>query len=95
MIYSSNNHYYTGECVRIFTKRRADTTPTIAGSRSGGLIAQCWASMIAIGEEGYLKHTKDILETTVAIAKGVAGIPGLRLLGEYMNFLTFTNSKTL
>ena len=30
MIDSSNNHCYTGECVRIFTKRRADTTPTIA-----------------------------------------------------------------
>ena len=41
--------------------------------------------MIAIGEEGYLKHTKDILETTVAVAKGVAGIPGLRLVGEFMN----------
>jgi sphinganine-1-phosphate aldolase len=28
------------------------TTPTIAGSRSGGLIAQCWASLMAMGEQG-------------------------------------------
>ena len=60
------------------------TTPTIAGSRSGGLIAQCWASMLAIGEDGYLRHTKDILETTNALAKGVASIPGLRLVGDFI-----------
>ena len=47
------------------------TTPTIAGSRSGGLIAQCWASMMAIGEQGYLKHTKDILEAKQKILDGM------------------------
>ena len=30
MEYPLNNHLFTGECVRIFTKRREDTTPTIA-----------------------------------------------------------------
>ena len=58
------------------------TTPTIAGSRSGGLIAQTWASLVSIGEEGFLRHTKDILETTRAIADGVRGIRGLRLMGS-------------
>lgn len=27
-------------------------SPTIAGSRPGGLIAGAWASMISLGEEG-------------------------------------------
>ena len=58
------------------------TTPTIAGSRSGGLIAQCWASMMALGESGYKKHTQDILDTTRAVMEGVRKIPGLRLLGD-------------
>ena len=58
------------------------TTPTIAGSRSGGLIAQCWASLMAIGQEGYLKHTKDIVEATRFIAEGVKEIEGLTLLGN-------------
>jgi len=58
------------------------TTPTIAGSRSGGLIAQCWASMMALGEEGYKAHTRDILDTAREVARGVRAIPGLRLLGE-------------
>jgi len=58
------------------------TTPTIAGSRSGGLIAQCWASMMAIGEEGYKAHTKDILDTTRAILRGCEGIDDIRTLGD-------------
>lgn len=57
------------------------TTPTIAGSRSGGLIAQCWASLMALGEEGYHQHTRDILAVTQEIAAGVREIQGLRLLG--------------
>lgn len=55
------------------------TTPTIAGSRSGGLIAQCWASMMSIGEEGYMQHTKDIMEVTRTIANGVSKIKGIKL----------------
>lgn len=58
------------------------TTPTIAGSRSGGLISQCWASLMALGEEGYLKHTKDILETVKVIAKGINEIDGLKVIGN-------------
>lgn len=58
------------------------TTPGVAGSRSGGLIAQCWASMMALGEEGYLKHVDDIMRTTQAIARGVRDIPCIELLGE-------------
>ncbi|KAJ1410668.1 pyridoxal phosphate-dependent transferase [Ochromonadaceae sp. CCMP2298] len=57
------------------------TTPTIAGSRSGGIIAQCWASLMAMGEEGYNQHTRDILAVTQFIASGVRGIEGIRLLG--------------
>jgi glutamate/tyrosine decarboxylase-like PLP-dependent enzyme len=58
------------------------TTPTIAGSRSGGLIAQCWASMMSLGEEAYLQHTKEIMHVCQTIAKGVASISGIALLGK-------------
>lgn len=36
---------------------------------------------MALGEDGYNQHTRDILETTQAIAKGVQNIRGIRLLG--------------
>lgn len=58
------------------------TTPTIAGSRSGGLIAQCWASMMSLGKHTYQQHTADIFRTADAIAKGVRTVGGVKVLGE-------------
>lgn len=58
------------------------TTPTISGSRSGGLIAQTWAALMYLGVEGFHRHTKDIFDTTRKIAEGVATIPEFELLGD-------------
>lgn len=58
------------------------TTPTISGSRSGGLIAQCWASMMTMGEEGYAQNVKDIMDVTQKIAQGVRKIPGIKVVGN-------------
>lgn len=57
------------------------TTPTIAGSRSTGLIAQAWASLVAIGEEGFLENARNIIETTRAIGRAVGKIPELEVIG--------------
>ena len=57
------------------------TTPTVAGSRSGGLIAQCWASLVSMGQEGYEKHVKDIMDTVKIVAHGVDLIRGLESIG--------------
>ena len=57
-------------------------SPTLAGSRPGALSAACWAAMLAMGEEGYLKATKSILETADKIRQGIATIPELKMLGE-------------
>ena len=58
------------------------TTPTIAGSRSGGLIAQCWASMMSLGYKGYSKNAQAILATTKELANEVKLVPGIKLLGN-------------
>ncbi|GJT99246.1 sphingosine-1-phosphate lyase [Tanacetum coccineum] len=39
-------------------------SPTITGSRPGGLIAGAWAAMLSLGQEGYLEHTRDIMEAS-------------------------------
>jgi sphinganine-1-phosphate aldolase len=57
------------------------STPTIAGSRSTGMIAQTWASMVAMGEEGYMKNAKKILDCCKYIADGVNKIHGLEVMG--------------
>ena len=39
-------------------------TPTFAGSRAGCLMAMTWATLMSFGHEGYVKATKEIIETT-------------------------------
>lgn len=55
-------------------------TPTIAGSRPGALSACAWASLVALGREGFEGRASRIVEAARAIAKGVRGIPGLKLM---------------
>ena len=57
-------------------------SPTIAGSRPGALSAACWAAMLSIGEEGYLRATKAIIETADHIRKGIESIPELEIMGN-------------
>lgn len=38
-------------------------SPSIAGSRPGGIIAACWATMMHMGENGYIDATKKIIST--------------------------------
>ncbi|KAE9604956.1 hypothetical protein Lal_00036837 [Lupinus albus] len=57
-------------------------SPTIAGSRPGGLIAGAWAAMISLGREGYLKNTKEIMEASKGIQKGIEEIPELFIVGR-------------
>ncbi|CAN0119796.1 unnamed protein product [Pylaiella littoralis] len=57
-------------------------TPTIAGSRPGGLSAACWASMVGMGRDGYRRAVKGIMETAKEIAQGVSDIAGLSLVGD-------------
>ena len=69
-------------------------SPTLAGSRPGGLSAACWAAMVSMGEEGYLNTAKRILETAAYIKKEINGIPELRLLGDSLFVIAF-NSDSL
>src|SRR5690606_32210896 len=56
-------------------------SPTLLGTRPGGPIAAAWAALCALGEEGYLSLARDALEAAERIARGVADIPGLEVLG--------------
>lgn len=57
-------------------------SPTMAGSRPGGLIAGAWASMMSLGLQGYLEHTKNIMEVSKRIQKGIKEIPELYIIGR-------------
>jgi glutamate/tyrosine decarboxylase-like PLP-dependent enzyme len=68
-------------------------SPTTAGSRSGGLTAATWASMVYLGEEGYLKAAKAIMNIADAIKKGVAEIPELTLIGDPTFVISFRSDE--
>ncbi len=57
-------------------------SPTSAGSRSGGLTAATWASMVYLGEPGYLKAVKAIMDVADEMKAVVRNIPELQLIGE-------------
>lgn len=57
-------------------------SPTMTGTRPGGAIAAAWAVMNYLGEEGYLRLTRTVMQTTTAIRQGVAAIPDLEVLGD-------------
>jgi glutamate/tyrosine decarboxylase-like PLP-dependent enzyme len=68
-------------------------SPTAAGSRSGGLSAATWASMVYLGEEGYLRAVKAIMEVADAIKQGVETIPELILIGEPTFLISFRSDE--
>ncbi len=68
-------------------------SPSMAGSRPGGLIAVCWAVMVKMGEQGYLQATKSILETADKIKEGIASIPELRILGDPLWIIAFASDE--
>lgn len=57
-------------------------TPTILGSRPGGVVAATWAAMMHHGEDGYVQTTKRIIGATRKIAEAVKSIDGLKLVGR-------------
>jgi sphinganine-1-phosphate aldolase len=57
-------------------------SPTLAGSRPGALSAACWAALLTMGEDGYIKASKAIMDTADKIKAGIQSIPELRILGE-------------
>ncbi len=64
-------------------------SPTLAGSRPGALIAQCWATMISMGQEGYRKHALSIVDTARSIREGIQTIPHLKVLGHPLFVIAF------
>lgn len=59
---------------------------SMAGSRPGALIAGCWASMMSVGEAGYIDSCHKIVGTRITIQNAITEHPilkgSLQILGE-------------
>ncbi len=68
-------------------------SPTLAGSRPGGLSAAAWATLVNLGETGYLEATQRILVAADYMRRALAMIPGLELIGDSL-WIIALRSKT-
>ncbi len=57
-------------------------TAGMAGSRSGALVAATWATLMYMGEDGYVDATRKIIQATRSIIKGLENVPGIRIVGK-------------
>lgn len=66
-------------------------SPTLAGSRPGGLSAACWAAMVNMGEQGYLQAAAAILATAQLIRSWIEHTPDLVVLGDPLFVIAFAS----
>lgn len=58
-------------------------SPTLAGSRPGALMAGCWATLIRIGDDGYIQSCKDIVGASRRIKAAIdKEIDELQVIGN-------------
>ncbi|XP_053438731.1 sphingosine-1-phosphate lyase 1 isoform X1 [Nycticebus coucang] len=57
-------------------------SPTIAGSRPGGISAACWAALMHLGEDGYVEATKQTIKTARFLKSELENIKGIFVLGN-------------
>ena len=68
-------------------------SPTASGSRSGGLTAATWAAMVYLGEEGYMKAARAIMDVADEIKTGIEAIPELSLIGAPTFVISFRSDQ--
>lgn len=66
-------------------------SPGMEGSRSAGLLATAWASMVQLGREGYLRYAGQIFSTADSMKAAVSSHTSLRFLGEPTFLFSFTS----
>lgn len=57
-------------------------SPGVLGTRAGGSIAAAWAVMQYLGEEGYLKINREVMQTVEWLRKKIDSLPGICILGN-------------
>jgi glutamate/tyrosine decarboxylase-like PLP-dependent enzyme len=68
-------------------------SPGIEGSRSGGMLAATWASMVSFGREGYKTYAKQIFDTAEAMKESVRSHPELSILGRPTFCFSFSSDE--
>ncbi len=68
-------------------------SPGMDGSRSLGLLASTWASMVAMGRDGYLAKADAVFSTAATMQEAVRSHPELRIIGAPTFCFSFTSDR--
>ncbi len=66
-------------------------SPGMDGSRSLGLLAATWASMVSMGRDGYLEKARAVFAAADAMQDAVRSHPELRIIGSPTFCFSFTS----
>ncbi|KAK6633822.1 hypothetical protein RUM44_004429 [Polyplax serrata] len=69
-------------------------SPTVNGSRAGGIIAACWATLMHFGLDGYLETTKAIIQTTKYIENELKKLHEIFVFGSPISSVIALGSNT-
>ena len=67
------------------------SSQSFVGSRSAGPVAAAWAAMHFLGEEGYLRHTRTMLEDKKRLTRGIEAIGGLKVIDNELIMLCYVS----
>ena len=65
------------------------SSQSFVGSRSAGPVAAAWAAMHFLGEEGYLRHTRTMLQDKKRLTQGIEAISGLKVVDNELIMLCY------
>ncbi|MCO5588392.1 hypothetical protein L7F22_042347 [Adiantum nelumboides] len=67
-------------------------SPSMAGSRSGALIAGAWASLMSFGMDGYMEVVQKVIQASEKVKKGISEIADLYVIGKpHMTVVAFAS----
>jgi len=57
-------------------------SPSMTGSRAGGIIAAAWTDIVSLGQDGFEKAAKELYEVFQKLLSGIRSIEDLEILGQ-------------
>lgn len=82
ILYSEKKYRHYQFCVTTDWPGGVYGSPTVNGSRAGGIIAACWATLMRFGFDGYVKATKEIIETTKYVEEELRKLDEIFIFGK-------------
>ncbi|KAK9498779.1 hypothetical protein O3M35_003340 [Rhynocoris fuscipes] len=82
ILYSHSKYRHAQYCVTTDWPGGIYGSPAVSGSRAGGIIAACWATLMYFGMEGYVESTRKIIKVTKYIEEELRKVEGIFIFGQ-------------